>query len=75
MLKEVGIQTNTTDACLEQTQKTLQDLSKDFDIKDYPVDAPQKKKDYIVSTMKHDPFRIFVGKEYGIYTTASKVWN
>jgi len=65
MLKE-GIKTaNNIEECLELTQGTLQDLSKDFDIKDYPVDAPEKKKAYIKSTLAHDPFRIFVDKKYG----------
>ena len=56
--------TNTQD-CLKATEKKLIELSKSFNIKDYPVDAPEKKKAYIQSTLEEDPFRIFVSKEQG----------
>ena len=67
MLIEPSQATDTVDNCLNQTREKLVELSKDFDIKDFPVDAPEKKKQYIKSTMEFNPFKIFVKKEFGGY--------
>ena len=65
MNKDAIARTASTEECLQATEKKLIELAKTFDIKDYPVDAPEKKKAYIKSTLTEDPFRIFVSKEYG----------
>jgi len=58
-------QTENVQDCLKKTADILKKGSKDFDIKDFPVDATEKKKAYIKSTLEADPFRIFVSKEHG----------
>ena len=65
MIEQIGQKTQDVNACLTKTSNLLIEVSKNFNVKDYPVDAPQKKKEYIKSTLSHDPFRIFVGEEYG----------
>ncbi len=67
MIIPENVKTSSVQDCLGKSSELLIKLSKDFDIKDYPVDAPLKKKEYIKSTLEYDPFRIFVGEDYGGY--------
>ena len=65
MMQDTKTRTTNTQDCLKATEKNLVKLAESFNIKDYPVDAPEKKKAYIQSTLSEDPFRIFVSKEQG----------